>query len=35
LRHLRRTEQLDQKLLWTPIEEPLPVSELLPAAAGV
>jgi len=35
LRHLRRTEQLDPKLLWTPIEEMAPVGELLPAAADL
>jgi len=35
LRHLRRTEQLDPKLLWTPIDEMLPVSELLPAVASL
>jgi nucleoside-diphosphate-sugar epimerase len=31
LRHLRHTEQLDPRLLWTPIE---PVEERLPAAAN-
>jgi len=35
LRHLRRTEQLDPKLLWTPIEEMAPVGELLPASADL
>ena len=35
LRHLRRTGQLDPKLLWTPIEEMAPVGELLPASADL
>ena len=34
LRHLRHTEQLDPRLLWTPIGEMLPAGELLPAAAN-
>lgn len=35
LRHLRRTEQLDPKLLWTPMNEVLPAAdEMLPAAAN-
>jgi hypothetical protein len=31
LRHLRHTEQLDPRLLWTPIE---PIEEMLPLAAN-
>ena len=34
LRHLRHTEQLDPRLLWTPIDEMRPVDEMLPAAAN-
>jgi hypothetical protein len=28
LRHLRKTEQLDPTLLWTPIEEMLPAAAI-------
>ena len=29
LRHLRHTEQLDPRLLWTPIDEKLPAAAML------